>query len=67
MNNFIYRVIIYLISFLLSLYALNGLDYSKFIKKNRVQEAWLLYFLIAMALGYLVGSMLINLIYYFAM
>ena len=66
MNNFIYRVIIYLISFLLSLYALNGLDYSKFIKKNRVQEAWLLYFLIAMALGYLVGSMLINLIYYFA-
>lgn len=66
MNNFIYRVIIYLFSFLLSLYALNGLDYSKFIKKNRVQEAWLLYFLIAMALGYLVGSMLINLIYYFA-
>ena len=66
MNNFIYRVIIYLLSFLLSLYALNGLDYSKFIKKNRVQEAWLLYFLIAMALGYLVGSMLINLIYYFA-
>lgn len=66
MNNFIYRVIIYLFSFLLSLYALNGLDYSKFIKKNRVQEAWLLYFLISMALGYLVGSMLINLIYYFA-
>ena len=66
MNSFIYKVIIYLVSFLLSLYALNALDYSKFIKKNRVQESWLLYFLLAMALGYLVGSMFINLIYYFA-
>lgn len=66
MNSFIYRVIIYLASFFISLYALNALDFNRFIKKGRTSEAQILYFLIAMALAYLVGSMLISLIYYFA-
>ena len=66
MNSFIYRAIIYLVSFFISLYALNALDFNRFIKKGRTSEAQILYFLIAMSLAYLVGSMLISLIYYFA-
>ena len=66
MNNFIYKVIIYIISFFLSLYGLSALDYSRFIKKGKTMEAQLLYFLLAMSLAYLVGSMFISLIYFFA-
>lgn len=66
MNKFVYQVAIYLISFLLSLCALSGLDFNKFIKKNRVSQTQLLYLLIALALAYLVGSMFMSVIYFFA-
>ena len=66
MSKFIYRVIVYVISFVLSLYGLSALDFQRFLKKNRVVEAQILYFLLAFALAYLVGSMFINLIYYFS-
>ena len=65
MNQFIYRVIVYLLSFILSLYGLSALDFNRFLKKNKVAEAQVLYFLLALALAYLVGSLLMSIIYFF--
>lgn len=65
MNQFIYRVIVYLLSFVLSLYGLSALDFNRFLKKNKVTEAQVLYFLLALALAYLVGSLLMSIIYFF--
>lgn len=65
MNQFIYRVIVYLLSFILSLYGLSALDFNRFLKKNKVTEAQVLYFLLALALAYLVGSLLMSIIYFF--
>ena len=65
MSKFIYQVIIYIISFVISLNALSSLDFSRFLKKNKTFEAQVLYLLIALALTYLVGSLFIELIYYF--
>ncbi len=65
MNQFIYRVIVYLLSFALSLYGLSALDFNRFLKKNKVTEAQVLYFLLALALAYLVGSLLMSIIYFF--
>ena len=48
--------LIYLISFTLAMFALQSVNYEKFIKKGRVIEAQLLYILIAMALGYLIAQ-----------
>ncbi|MBQ1476527.1 MAG: DUF1146 domain-containing protein [Erysipelotrichaceae bacterium] len=60
-----YRVIVYLLSFILSLYGLSALDFNRFLKKNKVTEAQVLYFLLALALAYLVGSLLMSIIYFF--
>ena len=65
MNQFIYRVIVYLLSFILSLYGLSALDFNRFLKKNKVTEAQVLYFLLALALAYLVASHLMSIIYFF--
>ena len=48
--------LIYLISFTLAMFALQSVNYEKFIKKGKVIEAQLLYILIAMALGYLIAQ-----------
>ena len=66
MNKFVIQVIVYGFSFILCLYGLSAFDFSRFIKKNKVSEGQLLYFLIAFALAYLVGSMFMSLIYYFS-
>ena len=67
MNKFVIQVIVYIFSFVLSLYGLSALDFSRFLKKNRVSEGQVLYFLLAFGLAYLVGSMFMSLIYYFSM
>lgn len=54
--NFIKNFLIYIISFTLAMFALQSVNYEKFIKKGRVIEAQLLYILIAMALGYLIAQ-----------
>ncbi len=65
-HRFLFRVAVYLLSFVLSLYGLSALDFSRFLKKNKVSEGQVLYFLVAMALAFLVGSLLLNVIYFFA-
>lgn len=67
MNKFIYQVIIYIISFVISLYSLTALDFNKFLKKNKTSQAQILYLLFALALAYLVGSMFMSLIYFFSL
>lgn len=43
--------------------ALGSLDFNKFLKKNRVWQAQLLYIILAMVLGYAVAQFLINIMY----
>lgn len=64
MRNFIIEVIIYLLSFLLSLYALDSVDFSKLIRKNQSHKVILMYILISFSLAFLVGSMFLKLFYY---
>ena len=52
------RLVIYFICFAISLYALNALDYSRFIKKNS-------YIIIAMALAFLMGQFIMGIMYGF--
>ena len=65
MLKFYLRVLVYLLSFALSLYGLNALDFNRFLKKNSVVKAWVLYFILGMCLAYLLGSFLMSIIYYF--
>ena len=65
MLKFYLRVIVYLFSFVVSMIGLNALDFNRFIKKGHIASAWILYFTVGMSLAYLLGSFLMNLIYYF--
>lgn len=65
MAKFYSKVAIYLCSFALSLFGLNAIDYNRLLKKNKVVAAQVLYYLLALALAYLVGTLIINITYYF--
>lgn len=54
--------LIYVMAFSLAMYALQSVNYEKFIKKDRIVEAQLLYILIAMALGYLIAQFILGII-----
>lgn len=64
MLKFWLRVIVYLFSFLISMYGLSSLDFNRLLKKNKPAQAQVLYILIAFAMSYLVGKFIIELIYY---
>lgn len=49
----IMEVSMYLLTFTLSLYALDSVDLSKITKKNKIYEVRALYMLISMSLSYL--------------
>ena len=51
-----YKIYIYVITVLLSTYTLSGVNFEKFIKKNKVIEARILVLLISFALSYLVTN-----------
>ncbi len=63
MEGFIYRVVVYIGCFLASFWALLGLDFERFIRKGKTQQAQLLVLLMAMALGYLVAQFIMALMY----
>ncbi|MBQ2408170.1 MAG: DUF1146 domain-containing protein [Bacilli bacterium] len=52
------KTILYIISFTLALYGLDGLDYNKFIKNSKPRQAQILYLIIAMSLSYLATNFL---------
>ena len=49
-----YKIYIYVVSTLFSAFALSGVNYEKFIKRNRIWETRVLVMLLSFALGYLV-------------
>ena len=55
-----YRIYIYVICVFISAYALSGVNFNNVFKKNRIIEARLIVLLLSLALGYLVGSLVIS-------
>lgn len=48
----IVRIIIYLVSFVISAYALSGIDFTKNMRQNADTKMQILYILLSLALGY---------------
>ena len=65
MLRFILKIVIYLLSFVLSLYGLSALDFNRFVKKGKIAQAQTLFILIAMIMAYLLGGFIMSAIYYF--
>lgn len=63
MAQFISNIIVYLICFVIALFGLKALDFNRFIKKNHVVEARVLYFVLAICIAYILGQFLISIIY----
>ena len=57
----IVRVIIYFVTFTVSLYCLNAINFAKIIHPNKVVQTQVLVILLAMALAYLVTQFLLGL------
>jgi uncharacterized integral membrane protein (TIGR02327 family) len=57
-----YKAYIYVLSVLLTAYTLSGLNFDKFIKKNKVLEARLLVLILSMSIGYLVTNFITDFI-----
>ena len=57
-----YKTFIYLASIILSTFAVSGINFDGFIKKNKVWEARILGIILCIALGYLLGSFIISFI-----
>ena len=53
------HVVIYAFSFFISLWALSGLDFEKLLRKGQTVKAQVLVMLMAMAMGWLVGSFIL--------
>ena len=56
------KTYIYVISVFLSAYALSGINYDGFIKKNKAIEARVLVVLLSIALGYLITNFITDFI-----
>ena len=56
------KVYIYVITLLTSAYALSGINYDTFIKKNKAIEARILVILLSMACSYLVTNFIYDFI-----
>ena len=65
MTEYIIKIIIYILCYLLVLYGLNAFDFNRFVKKGHIQEARILYFVVSMAITYLIGEFVMSVIYYF--
>ena len=61
MNKELARLIIIFVTFVMSYWALLGIDFSRFLRKGRTVEAQILCVLLAMALTYLVVEFLFSL------
>lgn len=57
-----YKIYVYIVSVLLSIFALSGINFEKIIRKNRIIETKILVILLGLALGYLVSNFIIDFI-----
>ena len=58
--QFIIRDVVYILCFILSMQAMQALNYEKLLKKGHVRQAQVLYFLLVMALAWLSGSFVLT-------
>lgn len=63
MQAYIYRCVLYLSCFMISFWALMGIDFEKIIRKGRTRQAQILLWILSMAIGYLVAQFMMGLIY----
>ena len=57
-----YKAYIYVITLFLSIFALSGVDFDSFIKKNKAIEARILVILLSIATSYLVTNFIVDFI-----
>ena len=62
--SFLIRAFVYIICFILAWHGMSAVHYERFLKKNHVWQAQLLYVMIVMSLGYLSGSFVLAIAYY---
>ena len=60
MEHMMYKVLIYTLSVLVSTFAVSGINFNNFFKKGYSNEARAFVFIIIIALGYLLGSFIIE-------
>ena len=65
MRLFIFKILVYLLCLITSLYGLQALDFNRFLKQNKAVEARVLYFILAISLTYILGQFMMSIIYYF--
>lgn len=56
----IIRDVIYILCFILSMQAMQALNFEKLLKQGHVRQAQVLYFLLVMALAWLSGSFVLS-------
>lgn len=52
------KALIYVLITIITIWAMNGINFEKFIKKNKIYEARVLYLLVCMSISYLVVNFL---------
>ena len=57
---FILRSIVYLLMFIVAWFAMDAINYEKLLRKNKVNQAQVLYFILVMAVAYLAGSFILS-------
>ena len=57
-----FKTYIYIVSVLLSTFAVSGINFNNLFRKNKVVKARVLIVILVLALGYLVGSFVITFI-----
>ena len=57
-----YKSLIYAITFFLSIFALSGVNFDKFMKRNKPIEARVIVFILAFAASYLVTNFIVDFI-----
>lgn len=57
-----YKTYIYIVSVLLSTFALSGINFTNFFRKNKFIESKVFIIMLSLAFGYLVGSFVISFI-----
>ena len=55
----IITIVIYLVCFLVSLYALSGINFASIMRKGKTQEIQALYLILALVIAYLLGNFII--------
>ena len=56
------KVILYVLTLLIAIWAMEGLDLNRFFKQSRIYEARLIYLIFAMSISYLVTNFIYDFI-----